>query len=152
GRFKSQALLDEHAIAACMVYVDLNPIRAKLANTPETSKHTSIRRRIFDLKKGKQPSTLMPFVGGTTQPQPTGLPFELIDYLKLVDLSGRTFHSSKRGAINIDESPILQRLGLDEQTWSNLFSCFETTFSVAAGQIDTLQTYKRRLRQTRAVC
>ncbi|MEP4888644.1 MAG: transposase, partial [Aliiglaciecola sp.] len=149
GRFKSQALLDEHAIAACMVYVDLNPIRAKLANTPETSKHTSIRRRIFDLKKGKQPSTLMPFVGGTTQPQSTGLPFELIDYLKLVDLSGRTLHSSKRGAINIDESPILQRLGLDEQTWSSLFSCFETTFSVAAGQIDTLQTYKRRRRQKR---
>jgi hypothetical protein len=46
GRFKCQALLDDAAVLACSVYIDLNPIRARLAETPDTSKFTAGFERI----------------------------------------------------------------------------------------------------------
>ena len=45
GRFKSFALMDETAVLAAMVYVDLNPWRAGLAEQPEEGEYTSVKRR-----------------------------------------------------------------------------------------------------------
>ena len=60
GRFKSIKLCDEAAILACGVYVDLNPIRAGIAQTPETSDHTSGKLRSAALagerEVGEKPS------------------------------------------------------------------------------------------------
>ncbi|MFT7036393.1 MAG: REP element-mobilizing transposase RayT, partial [Cyclobacteriaceae bacterium] len=110
GRFKSQALLDESAVLACMAYVDLNPIRAKMDTTPETSKHTSIKQRIHSLIKGEQPRKLMRFVGNHRQDMPKGIAYSLIDYCELVDCTGRCIRDDKAGYIEQHHSPILERL------------------------------------------
>jgi len=77
GRFKSQALLDQRALLACMAHVDLNPIRAKMADTPETSDYTSIQERI----RHPQRQSLRPLVAGTDDS--AGIPMSLPDYLEI---------------------------------------------------------------------
>jgi hypothetical protein len=56
SRFRAVRLLDEAALVACAAYVDLNPIRAALAETLEQSDFTSVQRRIQALKP-KRPQT-----------------------------------------------------------------------------------------------
>lgn len=50
SRFGSELLADEASILTCMIYVDLNPIRAQLADSPETSDYTGAKERIDDLR------------------------------------------------------------------------------------------------------
>lgn len=128
GRFKSQALLDETSLAACMAYVDLNPVRACLANTPESSAHTSIQKRINAAKLNRQPAQLLPFTGNPCNTMPDGLPFQLQDYIELVELSGRYLHPNKKGRIDDSASPILTRVGLAHTDWNKMVTGIETTF------------------------
>jgi len=50
SRFGSELLLDNASVLACMIYVDLNPVRAQMAATPEESDFTGAKERIDDLR------------------------------------------------------------------------------------------------------
>ena len=140
GRFKSQALLDEAALIACMAYVDLNPVRAKMAKKPETSAHTSIKNRIHKAQIAHSPNhpqqqvkTLLPFAGNPREAMPKGIPFKLTDYIELVDLSGRVIREDKKGFIDPALSPILQRLNIEAEHWVYLINNFESKFKSFIG-------------------
>ena len=149
GRFKSQALLDEAALVACMAYVDLNPVRAGMAKTPETSPHTSIKNRANAAKSSFQPRTLLPFVGNPRANMPKGLPFVFTDYLLLVDETGRAIRDGKKGAISDNARNIVARLGLSEENWLELSCYLEKNFSGAVGKEHLLREYHHHIGQRR---
>lgn len=70
GRFKSQALLDEKEMLNCMDFVDLDPVRAGIAQSFEESEFTSIYKRIHsvvckgDERKGELASLLAKGLAG----------------------------------------------------------------------------------------
>lgn len=146
ARFTSQALLDEKALAACMAYVDLNPVRATMAKTPETSEHTSIKLRINSLQKnGKQPKTLMPFAGNPRRNMSPGLPFRLSDYIELVEWTGRIIREDKRGTISNQLPPILTRIDIDPKHWITLTTQFESRFKGLVGCVYSLKRAAQQL-------
>jgi len=150
GRYKSQALLDESAVLACMAYVDLNPIRSKIASTAETSHHTSIKQRTHAVTQNKpQPYRLMPFVGNPRQDMPKGLAFSLKDYCDLVNTTGRVIRADKAGHIDYAQSPILNRLGISEEQWLTLTTEFEQHFCYAAGAEQVMNNFKTHTHRQR---
>jgi hypothetical protein len=141
---------DDAAVLSCMAYVDLNPIRAKMVKTPETSQHTSIQKRTEAIQQNKrQPHKLLPFVGNPRQDMPQGIAFSLQDYCELVDTTGRIIRADKAGVIDSAHSPILSRLGLSEEQWITLTTEFEQHFCYAAGAEQMMQVFKTHTHRKR---
>jgi len=198
GRFKSQALLDEGALLTCMMYVDLNPIRAGMADSLELSDFTSIQERIFQIaktlkrakskprqgneKKGRRQRSgtmrrdseqtrnaqeinkttkdkeipahkeLLPFMGSDSVHSPDGIPFNLIDYLDLIDWTGRILRTDKRGAIPAKARSILESLSINDEAWVESVSQFELRFGYAIGADRVLKHYRHHLSTHRLKC
>jgi len=133
GRFKSQALLDARAVLACMAYVELNPIRAAMASTPEQSDYTSIQERILR----PEDSTLRPFAAQDED----GIPFHLKDYLELVDWGGREVKRHKRGYIPAHAPPILTRLKMNAAPVLDYLAKDEIPSLGALGPVSRLKAF-----------
>jgi len=149
ARFYSQPLRSERALLTAMAYVDLNPVRAKLAKTLEQSAYTSIKARIAgdyrrttlaesvsrllergELKHFTTPiRPLLRFADAATHHSDTytttaTLPLRELDYLKLVDGTGRVLVRGKPGRIDPSLEPILTRLGLSSEQWTRVSTAF----------------------------
>lgn len=162
GRFKSQALLDDQALLACMAYVDLNPIRAGMASTPENSAYTSIAQRIRDFQarlssvsdarrqsrtiKRQTICPLVPFTGRATGRN--AIPFDEMEYLALVDWSGRVVRPDKYGAIPGELPPILLRLGIEKAAFARHLLDGGRRFARAVGTVERLRAFARRCGQS----
>ena len=154
GRFKSQALLDEAGLLTAMAYVDLNPIRAGIAKSPEESEFTSIFDRIRDLKASASSEAttiarsripLRSFVSAGNNDR--AMPYSFEDYLQLVDWTGRCVRADKRGFIAEALPPIARRLGIDGEAWQRAMRPSGNVFGRAMGKLDHLRLHASTLGQ-----
>lgn len=166
GRFRSQALLDEAGLLTAMVYVDLNPIRAGIAATPEESEFTSIYERVRAMRKPARANENTAFASGVLlkpfRPQEiegSAMPYRFDDYLELVDWTGRVMRPGKRGVIDDRLPLIMQRLSIDAVAWRLTMRPRGNVFGRAIGRLDRLrlhantlgQSWVRGLRRARAL-
>ena len=112
----------------------------RMAESPEQSNHTSVKQRIEQALKvqqpyqpEQQPDSLFPFAGNPRKDMPDGIPFNLTDYLELVDWSGRIMREGKKGYIPDHLPTILQRLDMDARHWLYLTRNFEQPFKNLVG-------------------
>ena len=142
GRFKSIAIVGDEALLRICVYIDLNPVAAKIANTPETSDFTSIKQRVEHVEARGKIAALAAAERGSVASSlaSAGLEeslwlcpiedrrgldslrvgmlqgFPLGSYLKLVEYTGRLFRLGK-AAISSELAGIFERLGISDETW-----------------------------------
>ena len=157
GRYRAIRILDEATLLACAAYVDLNPIRAAMAETIETSDYTSAQRRIESLQaasvRGITDRSMLPdsFLSPLTideKNDPIGpcasqsgrrcsdkgfLSMSTMDYLELLDATARITRDDKAGAMAMDLPPIFLRLNLDVSYWKLLVNDFGRLFGLVAG-------------------
>ena len=158
ARFHSQPLRSEAALLAAMAYVDLNPVRAGIAGTPENSKYTSIKTRLTgDARRAVRRSAaklleaseinhfdvparpLMPFSDNrrTDDFADATLPIQALEYVRLVEASGRLRIHGKRGQIDPALDSVLARLGLASDEWLNASTAF--TLHYRRGELNLMR-------------
>ena len=155
ARFHSQPLRSEAALLTAMAYVDLNPVRAGMAKTPEQSEYTSIKARIegnyrestlsgavsrlieqHEISHFEIPvRPLMWFSDESRDTNKPALPMKQREYIKLVDQTGRITVRGKRGSIDAALEPILDRLGLSPDDWLRCSTNFR--FNYRNGEVRT---------------
>ena len=120
-----------------MAYVDLNPVRAKIAGNIAASRYTSVKTRNQQLRKNPEHASqpLMPLVGVRSFNLPT---ISAADYIELVDFTGREWHPGKRGKIEASEPKALTKLGLDKNHWTTRVKGIGSGYWRVVGDLEEL--------------
>ncbi len=137
SRFKSQALLDERALLACMCYVDLNPIRAAVAKDLKDSDFTSIKERV------EKHGTWLSGFGKSDN----DLPFYLSSYIDLVDETGRCLRNDKRGFISNKTTKTIDQIGINPDDWLDELKGFKSIGFSAVGTTEQLKEYSKKTKR-----
>lgn len=139
GRFKSQALLDEQALLTVMAYVDLNPVRAGLADSIAAAEFTSGQQRLGEGSgaeasrlENRKPA-LLPFAQALRGDTDGALPFNVQDYLDLLDTTGRVVHPKRHGAMPETTPALLASLGVEPGEWLKTVTGLHTRFRLFIG-------------------
>jgi REP element-mobilizing transposase RayT len=109
-RFRSIKILDDAALLAIAIYVDLNAVRAGMVDRPEHTPHGSISERAA-VAAGTARRTTIRLEPAPLEPEEA--------YIELVDGVGRCLRPGK-SSIPRQLPPILDRLGLTARRWSRL--------------------------------
>jgi REP element-mobilizing transposase RayT len=139
GRFKSQALLSNNAILACLAYVDLNPIRAGVSNCLLNSEYTSIRRRLKMSCKPEE-SYLHPIVQRKSE-----LNESYLSTIKLSDYVNH-LHDVLKCAKDNDHISRVRVLLEKEAVWIKNAHNFEAIFGYMAGDKSNMRLFRKRLK------
>jgi REP element-mobilizing transposase RayT len=145
GRYKCQALCDQRAVLAAMAYVDLNPIRAGIAERLDASVHTSVVKRIEAAKA--DPKTLIRPLAPIMGHLRPNFDLSTADYLQVLDWTGRTLAPGKRGRIDEDAPAILAVIDRDADRWTTRVSAFGSGWARAAGSAQDLIALAEQLGQ-----
>lgn len=141
GRFKLQALLDEEALLKCMIYVDLNPVRAGIASAVEYSDYTSVKARL----EGRDSHLVT--LNDRALPDAESLDISFTEYLEAVVWTGRIIRSDKRGYIGSRRPTLVGRLRIDAHHWIREIKHYGKWYYRAVGSIDSMEQYCLRLKQ-----
>lgn len=148
GRFKSQALLNDVAEIQLMIYVDLNPIRAGIADSLENSDYTSIQARLVGNSDSPMKKQLLPFTDEPHQNIGTSpISFNLLEYIQLVEWTGRQIHPKKRGYISDNIPPMLSRLQMSQTVWLRNCIMLESIYHRAIGPEGKIRQFCDKLKQ-----
>jgi len=137
GRYRCQALLDETAVLACMSYVDLNPIRAGMAEDLTHSTNTGVHHRVQSIQAGAAHAD-QPLRSINPSAPPHALSLTTSAYLELIDWTARLVRPDQRGMIPAATPPILVTLGLREAHWKSQVLGIESRYWRAIGSAQTL--------------